>query len=283
MLNSWFFRFFELARFYRRAVTRYQMHSPFGYDFVEEVVEDGRHFYAFEAIEALRAKMLASQAPLDILDYGAGPSDTLRHAQPTQRRSSVRAVARTSGSSAQQGERLFRLANWQQPRGILELGTSLGIGTAYLASAVPDTTPVVTLEGCAACAGVARINFATLQLPHVTCRVGPFSDTLEAALASLPHLDLVYLDGNHRLEPTLEYFEACLPRVNERTVLIFDDVHWSPGMAEAWQRIQAHPQVTATIDCWDFACAFFDPAFAQKQHFCVVPDRWKPWKIFDVF
>jgi predicted O-methyltransferase YrrM len=276
------FQVAELLRFYWRAVTRYQLHAPFAYAFGEEVVEDGRHYYAFEAIERLRAEMLRSTIQIEKEDFGAGPSDSSRDASGSVLRiTTIGAEARSSGSSPQQGRRLFRLVRWLQPQRMLELGTSLGIGTAYMAAAAASTAKIISLEGAPACARAAREHLDMLQLSgQVDIRVGAFEQTYAQALHDLEPVDFIYFDGNHRHEPTLAYFAASLDYLSPQGVLVFDDIHWSEGMSAAWKTIQNHPKVTLTIDCWDFACAFVNPDFSVKQHFNVIPSRWKPWKIY---
>lgn len=271
----------ELARFYFTAKTKYQIHSPFAFEWVQEVVEDGRWYYAFEAIEWARDQMLKSELLLEVLDYGAGRNGVANDEAPRLVSTSVATVARRSGSGPQQGQRLFKLANWLDARQVLEFGASLGIGTMYLSAALEGTNgQMVALEGCPDCANIARKNLEILEYHKTEIITGAFEQTLDGALKKLGRLDLIWLDGNHRYQPTLDYFEACLPFSHHNTVFVFDDVHWSPGMARAWKAVQSHPKVTLTLDCWDFACAFINPDFKEKQHFNIVPSRWKPWKKF---
>jgi predicted O-methyltransferase YrrM len=85
-------------------------------------------------------------------------------------------------------------------------------------------------------------------------------------LNSLPKLDLVFFDGNHQKVPTLDYFHHCLTKAHENSIFIFDDIHWSSEMDEAWQQIQGHEQVSLTIDLFQFGLVFFRKGIA-KQHF----------------
>lgn len=162
---------------------------------------------------------------------------------------------------------------------MLELGTSLGIGTMYLASGA-RSAKMVSLEGCPDFANVAYANLDILKLRNVEITVGEFGTTLPSALAQLQMLDFVFFDGNHRLRPTMEYFETCLPFAHEKTVFVFDDAYWSQGMTQAWEQIKQHPRVTLTVDFFDLSLAFVNPDFREKQHFKVVPAAWKPWKVF---
>lgn len=266
------FPFFAFLRFYWGAVTKYQIHSPFVFGLVQAMVEDKRPYYAFRDVEILRERMLASDAVLEVEDFGAG-------AAKGPKRRTLRHIVRRAGSTAQQGRQLFLLAQWLAPETMLELGSSVGIGTLYLASAKRGTR-FLSLEGCPQTAAVARNNLDIMGLRNVDIVTGAFEETLLPALQRLGHIDLVYLDGNHRLEPTLHYFETCLPFARDQTVFVLDDVHWSPDMETAWQRIRQHPRVTLSLDFFDFALVFVNPDFKVKQHWNIVPAWWKFWKIY---
>lgn len=263
---AWF-RVRQWIRFYRRAVTRYQVHSPFVFQLTEAVLEDRRFYYAFGEIEWIRRELLKSDAEADVVDFGTGKN----------RRRRVSEITRNAASAASQGRMLFRLANWLAPRTILELGTSVGIGTMYLRAGNLLAT-MISLEGCPQTISVARNNLNTLGLDRRTELVdGPFEETLIPALQKLESPDMVYIDGNHRKDPTVQYFETCLQYANNSTVFIFDDIHWSRDMEDAWSVIKNHPRVTLTVDLYDISLAFVNPAFREKQHFSIVPARWKFW------
>ncbi|GAB4490786.1 MAG: class I SAM-dependent methyltransferase [Saprospiraceae bacterium] len=269
-MQALIFRFRQFLKFYWNAVTKYQLHSPFVFDLVNAVLEDERWYYAFRDVERVRGKMLESAVKLEVTDFGTGK---------TKRHASVRQVARQSSSSPRQGRMLFRLANWASPTTVLELGTSLGVGAMYLASGM-RSAKFITLEGCADFAQVARTNLEILELKNAEVVTGEFDQTLPQVLQNLQKLDFVFFDGNHRPEPTLRYFETCLPFSHENTVFVFDDAYWSPDMTQAWEQIKQHPRVTLTVDFFDLSLAFIASEFREKQHFKVVPKTWKPWKIF---
>ncbi|MFN0174796.1 MAG: O-methyltransferase [Saprospiraceae bacterium] len=271
-----FFQIGEFFRFYRAAITKYQLHSPFVFELACAVLEDERWFYAFRDVERVREKILSSDVFVSVLDLGAGSGQAL----PVEKKRSVRSIARRSGSSAGQGQMLFHLANHLRPKTMLELGTSVGIGAMYLASARREAR-FVTLEGSPEISHIARMNLDLLGLAkNVEVREGPFEQTLSSALDHLQQPDFVFFDGNHRSEPTLKYFEECLTFAHGKTVFVFDDMHWSRGMAEAWEKIKNHPRVTLTIDFFELSLVMIDPDFKEKQHFKILPASWKPWRLF---
>jgi predicted O-methyltransferase YrrM len=267
-LQTQFYRLQQFLKFYWHAVTKYQLHSPFVFELANAVLEDERWYYAFRDVERVRRKMLESNVKL------ASPRHSSMKGGET-----VRQVAKRAASSPCQGQMLFRLALWASPMTMLELGTSLGVGAMYLASGMRSAR-FITLEGWEDAAQVARTNLEILELKNAEVVAGEFEKTLPKVLKQLQHLDFVFFDGNHRLEPTLRYFEACLPFSHEKTVFVFDDAYWSPGMAQAWEQIKEHPRVTLTVDFFDLSLAFIAPEFREKQHFKVVPKAWKPWKVF---
>ncbi|MCC7526845.1 MAG: SAM-dependent methyltransferase, partial [Chitinophagaceae bacterium] len=76
-------------------------------------------------------------------------------------------------------------------------------------------------------------------------------------------------DGNHRKEPTLAYFNQLMRHAGNNSLFIFDDIHWSAEMEEAWRDIQLHPAVTCSIDLFFIGIVFFTPDIKEKQHFTI--------------
>ncbi|WP_315822000.1 class I SAM-dependent methyltransferase [Paraflavitalea speifideaquila] len=131
------------------------------------------------------------------------------------------------------------------------------------------TTSVMTGEGSQAIAAKALSNFQQLGLQRIQLEPGNFDETLPAMLARLSPVELAFIDGNHRLEPTLHYFEQLLPHITDKSIIILDDIHWSEGMEQAWQQVKEHPAVTLTVDLFFIGLVFFRKDFKVKQHFTV--------------
>lgn len=238
------------------------MHSPFVFSFITKVLNDKTAYPAYQQVEKLRKELLKDETLLTIKDFGAGSA-----VDKTNQRT-VASIAKNAAKPAKYGQLLYRMVNYYQPQSILELGTSLGITTSYLSLAKPDAK-LVTLEGADAVAQKARHDFQTLQLPNVSVIEGNFDDTLSSAIAQLPTIDFAFIDGNHRREPTERYFNQLLPAINNGSILIFDDIHWSRGMEQAWQTIQQHASVRCTIDLFFIGIVLFRQEFKEKQHFTI--------------
>ena len=280
MMQAWF-RWISWCRFYFGAVTKYQVHSPFVFSFITDVLEAQHRYYAFPEIELLREKARGQVQSITVTDWRAGPGGKYEgNTTPTQRTTTLSQIIQYASSSQKQGQRLFRLVQWLKSSQILEMGTNAGIGTLYLTKSAGSKAKVISLEGCPQLADIARAHLDILNCQNVEVVTGPFEQTLGPALLQLTAPGLIFFDGNHQEAPTLNYWEICLQNANADTVFVFDDVHWSRGMESAWEKIKAHDRVRLTIDCGDFACAFLQHDIKEKQHFRIVPSRLKPWKVF---
>jgi len=133
-----------------------------------------------------------------------------------------------------------------------------------LKSAAPDAQ-LFTLEGCPETAIVASGVFSKAGAIDVKQVIGNFDDTLPEVIKGIEQLDFVFVDGNHQKEATLKYFEWCLPKVHEHTLLIFDDIYWSEGMKEVWQTIKSHPQVIVTVDLFWIGLVYFKKGQAKED------------------
>ena len=258
----------QLARnylsYYRRASNSqgHGMHSPFVFDFIQNVLNNRKGYEPPAKMERLRKELLADRTILEIDDLGAGSRSV------TSRRRSVAQLARTALKPKKYAHLLYRLVRHYQPRTIIELGTSLGLTTAYLAAGNP-AAELHTVEGSVAIAERARRNLTELGTMQVHQHVGHFDELLPSLLKQVSSPDLVYIDGNHRLQPTLDYFLQCRNAAHNNTILVFDDIHWSPEMERAWEEIRQHPDVRYTIDIFFLGFVFFRPEFKVKQDFII--------------
>lgn len=239
-------------RYLARARDEHSLHSPFLFSLYTDVIRaDNRTEPAFQPIRALRRRLIANRHTIEVTDFGAGSRVN------GGRRRRIGDIARTAQKPPRFGRLLFRLVRCFGAKTVLDLGTSLGLTTAYLLEAArPHGGHVWTFEGCPQTATVARRTFAELNQTNVTVVVGNLDQILPDQLATLPPVDLVFFDANHRYEPTVRYFETCLPRAHNDTVFVFDDIHWSAEMEQAWMYLKAHPAVTVTVDLFWIGLVF---------------------------
>lgn len=241
--------------------SKYKIHSPFVYEFYKQVLTDNNPYSQYRVVNRMRKELETVSRFIKRKDHGANcrdfPSD--------QRFVRVGDIARRTAVSRKKGELLYRIARWIKPQYILELGTSLGISSMYLAMAIPDGK-LVTLEGCIDSAKIARENFEKVGQKNIMLITGEFSATIPDALNMMPYPGMVFFDGNHRRDSTVDYFRQCLQHVHPDTVFIFDDIHWSVGMEEAWQEIMKDGQTRVCIDLFQMGIVFFREELSKENY-----------------
>ncbi len=260
-------------RYWWRAGTLHGLHSPFVYALYRDVIRDRHAAPAIaSAVESLRQVLLQLKQTIEVTDLGAGSRGA------NQPRRAVAQITRYAQKPRRYAWLLHRLVRLCPAAHVLELGTSLGLTTAYLADAVRaddsgkssrdvTTGHVQTFEGCPNTAALARAHLERLGLSaQVQITVGNLDDTLPTYVTDCPPVDVVFFDANHRYAPTVQYFTVCLPKIHNNSLFIFDDIHWSAEMEQAWATIQAHPLVTLTIDLFGVGLVFFRKE-QPKQHF----------------
>jgi len=238
------------------------MHSPFVFDFVLNVLNNGSNYRSSAEIEQLRKQLLNDSRIIDVKEMGAGS----RTSSSEQR--AINQIARSALKTKRLAQLLFRLVRHYQPQTIVELGTSFGITTAYLSKANPAGS-IITVEGNEPTAAIAKENFQKLNITNIQLVNGNFNETLPSIISQLSSIDMAYVDGNHRYQPTVNYFHQFLCKSHDQTILVFDDIHWSAEMERAWNEIKSHDAVQYTIDIFFLGFVFFRQEFKVKQNFSI--------------
>ena len=239
------------------------IHSPYLFAIVRFILRDENSYYCFADIERRREQLKVCSDELEMLDFGSGGSK-----EGLSVRRKVSDIAKHHLESPQIAHALFRLVrfmgeNEKRPLQILELGTSLGVTTAYLAS-VDSRNRVVTLEGSEAVLKIAQANWRTLRLENIEWHSGNIDDTLY--IYAREGLDLAYVDANHTYEATKRYVDYLLPRMNEKGVIAIDDIYHSREMEQAWREMKDDPRVTTSMDLYHVGILFVNPCFLKRHY-----------------
>jgi caffeoyl-CoA O-methyltransferase len=131
-------------------------------------------------------------------------------------------------SGAVEGRLLETLVFASGARRVLEFGTYSGYSALSMARALPPDGRIVTLE--------VSEEHATFARRHI--EASPYADRIEVvlgpALESVERLDgpfdLVFIDadkGNYG-----NYYEAALPKLSERGLIVVDNTLWSGRVVE---------------------------------------------------
>ena len=251
----------KYAQHLTRSIRLHGIHSPFVFNLQHEVIDHKGTFGAYLLIEDLRQILLEDTRVITIKDFGAGSKTN------ASRQRQIKDIARNSAKPAKYAQLLFRLVNHFAPETIFDLGTSLGLTTAYLASARRSST-VYSFEGCPETAKIARENFNSLKLGNIQLIEGNLDETLSETLKKVEKVDFVFFDGNHRYEPTMRYFRQCLAKAHENSVFVLDDIYWSAEMERAWKEISGMPEVTVSLDLFQIGIVFFRKS-QVKEYFTI--------------
>lgn len=153
----------------------------------------------------------------------------------------------------------------QAGKNILELGTSLGINTLYLASN-PNINKVLTIEGCTQIAEVAKNTIQGIMGDKITIINTNISNAFLEVSYHVSKLDFILIDANHTYEATIQYYKSCKEFVHEDTIIIIDDIYWPKGMKKAWKEIKQDIMVTLSIDLFEMGIIFFKKKL-QKENY----------------
>jgi len=236
------------------------VHSPFVFDFITNVLNDRQSYPDYEQVDKLREGLLQNDTLIRIKDLGAGSAVS----SGKDRR--IKDIARYSAKSKKFGRLLYRMVKKYPSQTVVELGTSLGLTTFYF-SLANKNAKVITIEGADEVAAIAEANFKREGLDNITLKRGNFDEELPHLLQEIPVVDLAFIDGNHKEGPTLAYFEEFIPKVKNHSILVFDDIHWSREMENAWRKIRDHSRVRCSIDLFFIGIVFFRDEFKEKQDF----------------
>lgn len=199
--------------------------------------------------EEYKKDLLKNPEIIEVTDYGAGSNIFNSNFRPIYK------IAQVAGISRKKAKMLITLCNYYQPKNILEIGTSLGLGTFALHLGA-NSSKITTLEGCTNTAEVAKRQLKNHSAENIEIIVGEFNSTLPQLLMD-NHFDFIYFDGNHSESATLTYFEWAVKNSDEGDFYIFDDIHWSKEMNKAWKKILKHPKVKTHVTTFEWGILFF--------------------------
>jgi predicted O-methyltransferase YrrM len=248
-------------KFLLNSTNQHGVHSPFVYDLVTKCFYDKKKYPEYKILNQYRNSLLQNKNTIEVTDFGAGSRIFKSNTR------AINQIAKNAGISSKRATLLFRIVHYFQPDTILEIGTSLGLATSALAL---GNAKIITLEGCKKTQEQAQEHFkkANLNSDKIEFVNTKFEDYLINCQLNIEHSKLIYFDGNHSKNATLNYFELLLPTITNDSVWIFDDIHWSKDMEEAWEIIKKNAKVTVTIDTFQWGIVFFRKE-QEKEDFVI--------------
>ena len=237
-------------------------HSPYLFQLLSHACDENATSPEFERIEKQRKLLLQSKEPIVKTDKGAGSQSN------PGSNTSIAKIARSALSKPYQCRFMSRIVQESGARHILELGTSLGISTCYLAAGAPEGK-ITTIEADPAIVQQAKNNFEKLGFHHIEIHQSTFEEFFNAGKEVTPSYDFIFMDGNHQRAALLQYYNALRPSCHPKTIIIVDDIYWSREMHLGWKHLISLPEITQSVDCFHFGMLFFNPDFLEKKNHMV--------------
>ncbi|MCF8272784.1 MAG: class I SAM-dependent methyltransferase [Flavobacteriaceae bacterium] len=253
------YQIFQYFKFLYKSTNQHGVHSPFVYDLITKCFYDKTNYQAYKTISEYRKELKKNKTQIAVTDLGSGSQKI---------NSKIRCVskmAKYAGTTHFRAKLIYRIVAYFKNENILELGTSLGIATQAMQLGNPKSH-ITTIEGCPNLLAFTKTIFLKNQVSNVNFVNADFQKALKTLNNN--SFDLVFFDGNHQKESTLQYFNALLPTIHNDSLFIFDDIYWSKEMTEAWEIIKQHPKVTVTINTFYWGFVFFRSE-QIKEHFTI--------------
>lgn len=252
------------GKFFKRGILLYRkvryrkghgVHSPFAFNFITKVIDERAAYYCEDAIELTRKKISYPEQRFR-LPVGDGPKEE---------ELSIQAILKKRAIKPKNGALLMRMANYFKPRTILQVGETAGFSSLYLSS-YSSEAQVVVLEEQPARAALCRTVFEKHKATNIQLREGAYRDTLPITLNETTRVDFVYLDFANSVELNTYVIEQCLPHLHDRSVLVVAGIKTSKEKKEFWKQLCFRPEVSVTVDVYEFGIAFFDKKLYKRNY-----------------
>lgn len=250
--------FFYYLKFLLKSTNQHGVHSPFVFKLVTKGLYKEKSKEKWMQFLSIKKEYIQDNRTIHVTDFGAGSKIFKTNIRK------VAKIAKVAGISNKKAALILKVVSYFKPEKILEIGTSIGLGSSLFSIANP-LAKINTLEGCIETASIAKEYFKKNNLENITIEVGNFNQSL-SKLIDNKKFDCIYFDGNHTKKATLNYFKTCLSSINNNSFWIFDDIYLSKEMQETWEIIKKRPEVTVSVDLFHIGIIFFRKEQA-KEHF----------------
>lgn len=248
--------FAEYIKYHLNSKGRHDIHSPFVFDLLNKgfknFIPSDLKIYR----KTVYKRYLSSKKTILVSDFGAG----------SKKMGSIRKISnifKTSSSQGKYADLIYKLSKHFQPKSILELGTSLGVGTFHLYYGNPNTN-LVTIEACPETRKVALGYALSPFKKHIQSVEDTFDHYLKTETPQA--FDLIFIDGHHHGPSLLNYMEILENWSHDETIFILDDIRWSNDMFEAWNKLIQDDKYHVSIDFFRMG-VLVKRTHQQKEHF----------------
>ncbi len=243
----------EYIKYRLNAKYLHGVHSPFVYDFMKNATGINIKEQHQEEILQCISNVNSNKKEIIVQDYGA-------KSKKLKGKRSVREIFKTSSSYGKNALLLYRISNYFKPKRILELGTSIGIGSLHLHLGCPSAH-ITSVEGCQETFNLAKQN---LESTNIELMNSTFYDYIKSL--NEESFDLIFIDGHHDGEALKYYLKLLSDYIHNDTIIVLDDIRWSKSMFNAWNKIKLEKKYHLSMDFFRMGVLMKRPQ-QEKEHF----------------
>lgn len=247
-------RILSFLRYLFEAKGVHGAHSAFIFKLFQEVFNDEKLYYAFSEIEKERDNLKQVHSSIGVIDFGANGDGRTMHTKIVSK------IASKSLKHPRYARMMFRMINHMNYVDVLELGTSLGITSLYLSSATRGS--VITVDASDAISSIA--SSLNKDKRRIDYRVNTFDNELKKLEKQT--FDFIFIDGDHKGESLLRYYEQLRPQLKENGCIVIDDINWSADMNRAWKQLCDSADVDLSLDLFELGILFSRPGMVKQHH-----------------
>lgn len=246
--------------YFLRVVDRHSLQAPYIFNFYSRLTDGLKSQKTCLDIEILRNALKQDHRTIFGADFGAGSRVLSLGGNRT-----IASIARHGVSSPRDCLLLSQLVEMVQPSTCIELGTALGLSTAYLSRAMPNGL-IHSFEGIPDLCKIAADTWEKLACENINLVSGDIDEHLPKLLHQVKKVNFVIIDANHTSDALLRYFHWIKPHLSPGAVLYIDDIRWSLEMYDAWQKVTKDKAVTLSIELLNSGLLVFEEGL-PKQHY----------------
>jgi len=255
--SSMLFRQKKYFQFLLKATNHHGVHSPFVYLLVTKCFYKRSSSIVWKSFLKIRKSIAKDHRKIEVSDFNLASSNSKNNP------SAISEIGKTEGISNKKAKLLIKIVRYLKPKDILEIGTSVGLGTVAIKLANTNSS-ITTAEGCHEKIKIAEALFVKNKLNAIQMVHGDFSETLSSIVQN-KQFDFIYFDGKPTREATLTYFEISLQTIHNDSFFIFNSISLNTEMQAAWSQIKKHPKVSVTIDLYYLGIVFFRKEQAKED------------------
>lgn len=223
---------------------------------------DKKTLSIFEDLESFRKQLLKNDSEINYDIFVKGL------------RRKVAEICKSAATPKSWSHFYFHLIKNTQSLRALEIGTNLGVSGQYFLSALKLNAEeklrkgaFLTIEGVKGLCDIAQNRFKEID-PHglvdVTLHNALYDDVLPHIVKEDTTYQIIFIDGNHKYKPTLNYYEMLLNSIPEKAIFIFDDINWNNEMKRAWKDVLRANYHTYSIDFFKLGLVIIDKAKSEN-------------------